>query len=489
MPLIILVWGGFYFFYGPIINVDGGLGYDGHYYGHYANRFISMVFGDKIDSYRIQRIFPSFMVYLGMNILNIKNSFYNIIKFFQIYNLVLLQISALLWFAIAGHFKLKLKYVWLGFVFWFLNFGVAELSFYYPVLTDATALCLGFFLLYAHLKNKLLLKIVITFCGSFTWAGFLILGIILILFPVSFKPELSEYGTQKQSLKKRFFVFLLPLPFFIEGIYHFRRFLNNERIPYIETDLINQTLYISVFLNFLLMAYFFSFYLPENMSLKDYPSLIRKVFSSLNFKNILICIALFITVTGIQRYLGNEDLPTDNSFSKMFYLMSLYGATKPLVYVFLYINYFGPIFILFFLYMKKFTGVLYELGFGVYLFFIIPFLTIFATESRMNLYFLPFFLLPAILMLSKADITGKICLILTFIAFLFSKIYIPMFNMPDSVPNKLTFHNQILYINFFTISNRSYLFLLIVITVITLLLLYAFKKSGKSISENFSKPF
>lgn len=485
MPLIILIWGGFYFFLGPIINVDGGLGYDGHYYGHYARRFISMVFGNKIDSYRIQRIFPSFMVYLGMNIAHIQNSFYNIIKSFQVYNLLLLQLSAVLWYAIAVHFKLKVKYVWLGFVFWFLNFGVAELSFYYPVLTDATALCFGFFLLYAYLKDILILKIIITLLGSFTWAGFIFLGILMILFPVNFNLDLAGFGTQKFNLKKRFFVFLLPLPFLIEGIYHFSRFLNNERIPYIETDIINQTLYISVFLNYLLMSYFFSFYLPDNLTLKDYPLLFRKIISSIKPLNVLICIIIYVSVISIQKYLSN-DQQTDNSFSKMFYLMSLYGATKPMVYIFSYINYFGPVFIIFFLFMKKFTGILYELGFGVYLFFLIPFLTIFATEARMNVFFLPFFTLPVIILLFRMNISGKICLLLTFIAFLFSKVYIPMFNMPDSVPDKLTFHNQILFINFFTISNRSYLFLVIVITIVTSLLIYSLKKSNKSLSENFS---
>lgn len=485
MPLIILIWGGFYFIWGPVINVDGGLGYDGHYYGHYAKRFMSMVFGNKIDSYRIQRIFPSFMVYLGINIVHIQSSFYNIIKTFQIYNLLLLQLSAILWCSIAVHFKLKLKYVWLGFVFWFLNFGVAELSFYYPVLTDASALCLSFGLLYAYLKDKLILKIIITVIGSFTWAGFILLGIFLILFPVNFKPDLSEFGTQKLNLKKRFFVFLLPLPFFIEGIYHFGRFLNNERIPYIETDIINQTLYISVFLNYLLMAYFFSIYLPEKLSLKDYPRLIKKIFKSLKPLNVLICFIIYILVSGIQKYLSNDN-PTDNSFFKMFYLISLYGATKPMVYVFSYINYFGPAFIIFFLYMKKFIRTLNDIGFGFYLFFIIPFLTIFATEARMNVYFLPFFILPVILLLSKIDISGKVCLLLTFIAFIFSKVYIPMFNMPDSVPDKMTFHNQILYINFFTISNRSYLFLVLAITIVIAILYYTFKKSGKSLFENFN---
>jgi len=412
-----------------------------------------------------------------MNILSIPSSFYNIIKSFQIYNLLLLLLSTFLWCKIAAHFNLNLKFVWLGFVFWFLNFGIAELSFYYPVLTDATAICLGFFLLYAYLKDNLILKIIITFLGAFTWAGFVFLGILLIMFPVNVKLFVNETVTEHIKPKKRFLIFLLPLPFLVEGVYHFNRFLNNERIPYIETDIINHTLYISVFLNYLLMAYFFSVYIPNYLNLKTFPGFLKKVITSVKPLHAIISVALFLAIYAIQKKLSN-DLPTDNSFSKMFYLISLYGATKPLVYVFSYVNYFGPAFIFFFLCMKKFTGILSEIGSGIYLFFLIPFLTIFATEARMNVYFLPFFVLPVILMLKDFNITGKLCLLLTFFSFLFSKIYIPMYNMPDSVPDKMTFHNQLLYINFFTISNRPYYFLAVLITAVTAVIIFLFKKSG-----------
>ncbi len=154
MPLIILLWGVYYLLYGGIINVEGGLGFDGYYYGMIAKNFYSMVFGNELNGYLIQRIFPSFVISTALSILSISKKIAIIIKAFQIYNIVLLMLSSLLWFRISKIFDLDIKMIWLGFIFWFLNFGVAEMSVFYPVLTDTTALFLGFFLLYAYLKDN-----------------------------------------------------------------------------------------------------------------------------------------------------------------------------------------------------------------------------------------------------------------------------------------------------------------------------------------------
>lgn len=461
--------------------MDAGLGYDGHYYGHIARRFFSMVFGQQVDSYRIQRIFPSFVIYVFMNVFGISSSFHKIILSFQIYNLILLQICAVIWCRVSSVFNFKLKYIWLGFVFWFLNFGVAEMAFYYPVLTDISALCIGFGFLYAHLKDNLILKIILTFIGGFTWPVFVFLGMILIIFPVNFKPDFSGIVFEKQKLSNRFYILLLPLPFLTFGIYKLTQYFSGNTLLELDTEIIGPTFYLSLVLNYILSVYLFSIYLPGNISIKDNASVLKKILLSIKPSAVIISVLLFLIITLIQKYLSNDN-PVSGSYMLLFRHISLYSATKPLVYFVTYINYFGPVFIVFFFYLKYIVRYFAGLGIGLYMFLVIPLMTVFATEARLNIYFLPFLILMVILFLNKLNIEKKTFILFTLISFLLSKIYVPMYNVPDRIPDKMTFNNQLLFMNFHTISVNSYLFLSASVIVFSLLIVYSLRKS-----KNFSQ--
>ncbi|HMS65611.1 MAG TPA: hypothetical protein PKD83_10200 [Ignavibacteria bacterium] len=318
--------------------------------------------------------------------------------------------------------------------------------------------------------------------GAFTWANFIYLGILLILFPVNFKPQFEDNSSDDLNIKKRWFIFLIPLPFLLKALFHLRIFLNGGRLPFIETEIFNSLAYISAVLNYIILVYFFLVYLPADMILKDYFKLIKNTILAIKPLNILISFVILLTAFLIQSTLSN-DLYRENSITKMLYLISLYGTTKPLVYIVLYINYFGPVFIILFFFIKYYKKYLLKLGFGIYIFFIVSIFIVFASEPRMNINFIPFFLLPSILVLKEFNISHLIFILLTVFSFILSKIYIPMHNMPDTNPDKNTLYNQIMYMNYFTISKYSYIVLFVTISVMSIMVVYYLKKSKKEISK------
>jgi hypothetical protein len=173
MPLILLIWGIFYTLFLPVINKNNGLGFDGVTYGTIIKDFYNLLLNEKLSSYQVQRIFPLFLADLILCVFNLPKEDFYIIKYFQIYNLILLIFCTFIWNGLSKIYSLDIKYIWLGFILGFLSFGIAEMTCYYPVLTDTTALFLGFSLLYFHLKNNLTGKVIITILGAFTWPSFL----------------------------------------------------------------------------------------------------------------------------------------------------------------------------------------------------------------------------------------------------------------------------------------------------------------------------
>lgn len=147
-PFIITVWGIFYIMKGSVINAGNGFGYDGAWYAAITKNFSGMIANGDLSLYKIQRILPCVAVNILMTVFRIPFEDYFIIKSFQIYNLVLLSASALVWIKISELYNLSLKYVWIGFILGFINYGMFLMPFFYPVLTDISAFFLGFCLLY-----------------------------------------------------------------------------------------------------------------------------------------------------------------------------------------------------------------------------------------------------------------------------------------------------------------------------------------------------
>ena len=485
MPLILLIWGILYTLFGPVINRNNGLGFDGATYGTIIKDFYDILENSRMNSYQVQRIFPLFLADLVLNIFRLPVEDYFIIKFFQIYNLILLVVCTFIWNSIAKIYSLDLKYVWTGFILGFISFGIAEMTFYYPVLTDTTAFCLGFSLLYFHLKDNLAGKIFITILGAFTWPSLVYVCFLLILFPMNARFEFNFASdtdkVKKQKSLKFYIALIIPLVFFITSIYYVREYFGGLPFEDVTTPFFGRLLYVDAFLNLIFMTYLIFVFLPVRITISDTVIFLKKLFKNFKFTNLLICAVIYVLVYLMKLTFSNDaEYGTGPSFSRLIYTISIYSITKPFVYVVTSVTYFGPAFIILFFFLKHYKQHVYELGTGVYLSFILSFVLVFTSEVRLIINFLPFIILFTVLVLRGLNLKNSILIWLGIFSVILSKIYIPLYKIPADnaiFRDFFVYPNQLFFMNMYSLSKLSYAIQGSVIFIMTVFLIYKIKMS------------
>lgn len=182
MILMVLVLGVLNFFWGEIVPAGGGFGWDGVFYADMARNLDSMISGGQLSSYYTQRIVPSAIVRSMLLFSGAPMSDTNIIRGFELYNLVLLVGACWAWKRVADNFSLSLAGRWIGFSGIFVNFQCSKQAFYYPVLTDVTALFVAMLLLLFYVEKKPIALFVATIIGAFCWPVVSTCGALLLVF-------------------------------------------------------------------------------------------------------------------------------------------------------------------------------------------------------------------------------------------------------------------------------------------------------------------
>lgn len=181
MLLIIIVIGLLNFFWGEKIPAGGGFGWDGSYYAEMVRNLDSMINKGQLNGYYTQRILPSAIVRSMLLFSETSMSDVNIIRCFEIYNLTLLVGACFAWRRIANKFLLSLGGRWIGFSGIFINFQCSKQAFYYPVLTDVTALLVAILLLLFYVEKKPIALFFVTVIGAFCWPVVSVCGALLLI--------------------------------------------------------------------------------------------------------------------------------------------------------------------------------------------------------------------------------------------------------------------------------------------------------------------
>jgi hypothetical protein len=220
MFLIVLVLGLLNFFWGELVPAGGGLGWDGVLYADMARNLGSIISGGQLSSYYAQRFLPSVIVRGILLCTRVPISNTNIIRGFEVYNLVLLLGACCVWKRLADAVHLSLAGRWIGFSGIFVNFECSKQAFFYPVLTDVTALFIGILLLLFFVEKKQVALFVTTVIGAFSWPVVSVYGALLLLFMRTELPEdviapassrITIKGASITRYVKRGFVALLAL--------------------------------------------------------------------------------------------------------------------------------------------------------------------------------------------------------------------------------------------------------------------------------------
>jgi hypothetical protein len=182
MIVLVLSLGLLNFFWGEKVPVGGGFGWDGVRYGNMVRNLDSIISDGGLMKYYAQRILPSFLVRSILLVSKTEMSNINIIRTFELYNLTLLVGACWIWKRVSDNFSLSLAGRWIGFSGIFINFQCSKQSFFYPVLTDVTALFLAMLLLLFYTEKKTVALFLTTIIGSFAWPAVSISGVLLLIF-------------------------------------------------------------------------------------------------------------------------------------------------------------------------------------------------------------------------------------------------------------------------------------------------------------------
>jgi hypothetical protein len=189
MFCMVLVLGLLNFFCGELVPAGGGLGWDGVLYADMVRNIGSIISGGQLSSYYAQRFLPSVIVRGMLLCTRVPMSNTNIIRGFEVYNLVLLLGACRVWKRLADAVHLRLAGRWIGFSGIFVNFECSKQAFFYPVLTDVTALFIGMLLLLFFVEKKQVALFVTTVIGAFSWPIVSVYGALLLLFMRTELPE------------------------------------------------------------------------------------------------------------------------------------------------------------------------------------------------------------------------------------------------------------------------------------------------------------
>jgi hypothetical protein len=418
MPMAMLTIGVAYFFLGENVpkSVGMGLGWDGTIYGLLAKDYYFRIFVEGISDYRIQRCVPSGIVHYGLRLFQAPLTIENIIKGFELYNLLLLTLTAYVWGLISDALKISVRGKWLGFTGLFINFSL-KYHLYYPVLTDVTSFALGALLLLFFLKNKPLGIVIVTIIGSFTWPTIVYMGTLLLVFPaIAARPEPAKYN---MDVIASVLIGALTL-FVIIYIYYIVGFRDTAMPPPLRS-----VIYLSI-IAVVLYVFAGSKEIVNNNRLFSFKSALK----DLDLKWSAAAVFIYILVK-VLIYYGS----TWADFVNTTYIVNKMvenSLRKPFIFGLANIVYYGPFVILTFFLWRSICKEVHRYGIGLTIVFLLGLMLSLSTDSRQVINFLPFFLAYTIKVTDKFNWKPSHYWFIAGLSFLYSKLWLKINTEPLS---------------------------------------------------------
>lgn len=407
MASLMFAFGLFSFFLGEKIAFNAGLGFDGVLFGRIARDFYQAVFVLGLDNYFIQRILPSGVVHLGLRFFHLNADIPEIVAGFAVYNSCLLLVAVVLWNRIASLLALKAPARWLGFIGLFVNFAVLKFYFYYPVLTDVTALVCTLAMLLFFLTNNVLGLVILVVLGSFVWPTLVYVGAALLIFP--------KYETTPRDLPRPYPLVLAAfLTTLLAGVIFYINIALQHTFP---TGVVIPKLKLLSMFVLLSYAFFAIQGLANNAHFYRFGYLKR----SSSLWRLAVGAALFLGIQLLIKHLSATH--TDLFIISLKNLLHL-GVRAPLIFILGHVMYYGPILFLFFFFWKPFCRTVHSYGLGLSIVIGFGIMFSLSSEGRHSTAFLPFFIVFLAKALNEHSLGWKKLLGLGILSLAFSKVWL-----------------------------------------------------------------
>ncbi len=422
---ILLVFGLIQIAWGERVPMNAGTGWDGAEYANTTIGFPGNIFRKQLDSYAVQRIIPEAVVNSGLRVLGLERSIENVIKGFEVYNLILLLTSAIIWSLLAENLKLAGRSKWLGFCFLFINFPVLKQNFYIPVATDITAFTLGLWLAYSFLKRNSLGVLMSAIIGAFTWPTFLYSSLLLYVFPNTNTVTRPPIVPAKHKLNIAVAI-LGGAGVLMAIVYlHYQRHI---QLPYAQ-DQVNESLLLVSTL--LVLAYI----LGSLRHLLDFGDLfnLQAISNSLKPGRLILGVASFLLVKMLIAVMDGGLQGAGGDITRTAHVVAftvLTSVAKPAIFLISHVVYFGPV-VLFFLYrFGTFARIIHQHGIGLTLYFVFYLMLALDAESRHLIDAFPWVVIFVTMFLDKVSWKPFHGWLIFASCLLFSKIWLPINNQP-----------------------------------------------------------
>lgn len=181
MIAIVLVLGIGNLLFGETVPAGGGFGWDGVTYADMVRRLGTMISDGELSRYYSQRILPSLIVKMALAVSGAELTNQNIIRAFELLNLLALVLGVVVWNRIADLLSLGQSGRWIGFASLFLNYFATKNLMYYPVLTDGVALLVSLLMLWLFIEKRPLPLLLVTIAGAFVWQLTSFYGAVMLI--------------------------------------------------------------------------------------------------------------------------------------------------------------------------------------------------------------------------------------------------------------------------------------------------------------------
>jgi hypothetical protein len=343
--LLICIWRIFV----PQLPANDGLGWDG--YKYYA-MVLDGLHSNVLDSYLVLRIFPSLFIHAVLKTASVAIAPASVILSFKIMNTVLITLSAWMVKKIFDHYALSPIAQLTGFIIVFMNYGVLNFTFYYPVMTDTPAFFLSVALFYFFVKGELLNIFLTGIIGAFTWPILFPMSLALVLFPT----KKIEYLPVKRNITL-LFCFLCFVYSIAAGWYFIME--KQEKADMVFLLPLSEAM---LPVSFLCVSVLF-FFMPMVLMNKEFTS-VKYYTSQLNGNRVFAVIMLFVAFLILR-----NAIPVNAESKFLTFYMILknhhYAFVRPLITFTNHFNYFGVVVLLMTVFWRRFAAFITTFGLGV----------------------------------------------------------------------------------------------------------------------------
>jgi hypothetical protein len=146
-----------------------GFVWDTDWYADEAAHFWERAVVERLNGYRLQRVLPSAIVWLGMRAVGATPTLDNAGTGFLVLDILLLVATALVWRSVADRLELSHRARWLGFLGLFANYAIVKHAFYMPAMTEIAAYALGMSALLLFLDRRRVALFALGLIGGFVF--------------------------------------------------------------------------------------------------------------------------------------------------------------------------------------------------------------------------------------------------------------------------------------------------------------------------------